>query len=122
MKVHNSPVLFFILAFLMNFIGLTNGINQNDGSSVLRDIPLRNHFTSSDYNGGIQSWCFDQDSSGILYIANNYGLLEFDGNRWTLFDVPFCTKVRAVKVDNKNRIFAGIEHYGISRLRPDTFY
>jgi len=107
MKVHNSPVLFFILAFLMNFIGLTNGINQNDGSSVLRDIPLRNHFTSSDYNGGIQSWCFDQDSSGILYIANNYGLLEFDGNRWTLFDVPFCTKVRAVKVDNKNRIFVG---------------
>jgi DNA-binding NarL/FixJ family response regulator len=80
---------------------------QSDDSSVFRDIPLRNHFKPSEYSGGIQSWSFDQDSSGILYVANNYGLLEFNGSKWILHDVPNCTRVRVVKVDSKNRIFVG---------------
>lgn len=80
---------------------------QTDTNETLRSIPLLNRFESTDYKGGIQSWMFDQDSSGLIYIANNEGLLEFDGNRWINYEVPYCTKVRAVKVDSENRIFVG---------------
>ena len=80
---------------------------QSEKPIELRSIPLLNRFESSEYKGGIQNWSFDQDSSGILYVANNEGMLEFDGNRWTKYAVPFCTKVRAVLVDKNNRIFVG---------------
>ena len=86
---------------------MQNGISQNRNSISLRDIPLTKHFDVGDYKGGIQSWSFDQDSSGILYVANNEGLLEFDGVKWAKYEVPLCTRVRAVKVDEQNRIFVG---------------
>ena len=81
--------------------------SQNKNSQDLFGVPLVKHFESSDYQGGIQNWSFDQDSIGVLYVANNNGLLEFDGNKWKKYDVPGCTKVRAVHVDKKNRIFVG---------------
>ena len=69
--------------------------------------PLVKYFEPSDYNGGIQNWSFAQDTSGILYTANNFGLLEFDGSNWTNYDVPSTTRIRSVHVSNDNRIFIG---------------
>ena len=68
---------------------------------------MKNHFTSEDYNGSIQNWSFDQDANGILYVANNEGLLEFDGNKWKKYKVPLATKIRAVKVGSQSRVFVG---------------
>lgn len=96
-----------ILNIILLFSIFPDGFSKADGYAVLRSIPLLKHFESIDYNGGIQSWAFDQDSSGFLYAANNMGLLEFDGNKWTCYDVPFCTRLRAVKVDDENKIFVG---------------
>ncbi len=93
--------------FLLILAVLQNCFSDSENQNMLRSIPLLNRFESTDYNGGIQSWSFDQDSSGLLYIANNEGLLEFDGNSWVRYIVPYCTKVRAVKVDSQNRIFVG---------------
>lgn len=81
--------------------------SQTKSNINLQKVPLKNHFASDVYKGGIQSWCFDQDSTGLLYVANNDGLLEFDGNKWHKYPVPLATKIRAVKVDSKNRIFVG---------------
>jgi len=96
-----------LLFLLLSFSLLKNGTSQITSNKNLRSIPLKKHFSSDEYQGGIQSWAFDQDSSGILYVANNMGLLEFDGNTWTNYEVPNCTRVRAVKVDHQNRIFVG---------------
>ena len=101
-RIHLSLIIVLIIS-CFEF----NGYSQKDDSTYLRDIPILKRIESTDYNGGIQNWHFDQDSSGILFIANNEGLLEFDGNRWDMHIVPFCTKVRAVHVDNNNRIFVG---------------
>ena len=81
--------------------------SQTKEIAVLQKVPLEKHFNQKDYNGGTQSWSFDQDNTGILYVANNEGLLEFDGKTWNKFSVPFTNKIRAVKVDNQNKIFVG---------------
>ncbi len=99
------PFRFLIIICLILFV--ENGIGQNEINANLRSIPLKKYFGSSEYGGGIQSWAFDQDTSGILYVANNMGLLEFDGNTWSRYDVPNCTRIRALKVDHLNRIFVG---------------
>jgi DNA-binding CsgD family transcriptional regulator len=96
-----------LLSILLLFSFYQYGNSQTEDAAALRDIPLLIHFESSDYDGGIQNWSFDQDSNGILYVANNEGLLEFDGNKWKKFEVPNSTKLRAVKVDSQNRIFVG---------------
>lgn len=103
----SSQMKIYFLTIILLFSSFQEIVSQVDKPSILRSIPLLTRFESTDYNGGIQNWNLDQDSSGILYVANNEGLLEFDGSNWTKYDVPNCTKLRAVMVDHKNRIFVG---------------
>ena len=95
------------LAFLLLFSIFYDSHSQEEKRMPTGSIPLLKHFESTDYHGGIQNWSMDQNSLGILYVANNNGLLEFDGNQWILYDVPLCTKLRAVKVDQQNKVFVG---------------
>lgn len=94
-------IIFFILIVFQQVN------SQNVKHYILRNTPLKEHFDSNDYKGGIQNWAFDQTSDGILYIANNEGLLEFDGKEWNKYEVPLSTRLRALKVDNQDRIFVG---------------
>ena len=82
-------------------------ISQTSENAISQNIPLKEHFDSNDYNGGIQNWAIDQNKEGIIYIANNDGLLEFDGGKWNTYNVPSVGRLRAVKADSQNRIFVG---------------
>lgn len=100
-----SKYWFLIAKFL---IITSNLYSQNNSSSSLASIPLITTYTPSDYAAGIQNWAMDQDTSGYLYIANNYGLLEFDGANWTTYPIQGSTKTRSVLVDPaSNRIYTG---------------
>jgi DNA-binding CsgD family transcriptional regulator len=63
-----------------------------------------------EYQAGIQNWDIAQDKRGLLYIANNFGLLEYDGNRWELYRVRNGTKVRSVALDGRGRIYVGCQN------------
>jgi hypothetical protein len=52
------------------------------------------------YGAGLQNWDIRQDKNGIIYIANNEGLLSFDGNYWRLYPMPNKTIVRSVEIGN----------------------
>lgn len=103
----NSHIGKTILLFLVIHGSFSSGVCQNRSVENLHSIPLRKYFNPSEFGGGIQSWAFDQDSVGFLYVANNKGLLEFDGNSWDMMDVPDCQRVRAVNVVADNKIFVG---------------
>lgn len=97
----------YSLLILYTLFFLTQELHSQSNTTALANIPLKIQFKPIDYNGSIQSWSFDQDSLGILYAANNNGLLEFDGMNWKLHQVPNTTRIRSVKVDTQNRIFIG---------------
>ena len=59
--------------------------------------PIVMSYSVSDYNAGIQNWSIAQDDRGVMYIGNNKGLLEFDGNSWELHELPSRNIVRSVK-------------------------
>lgn len=71
-------------------------------------------FTREDYPGANQNWGIVQDSLGLLYIANNDGILTWDGSVWSLLPIsPDQTPVRAIARDENGRIWAGGEgHFG----------
>ena len=72
----------------------------------LPSIPLTTTFTTEDYRGGIQNWDITQDHRGFIYVANNFGLLEFDGTQWNNYDVPSSTRIRSLLVDS-SRVYIG---------------
>ena len=60
-------------------------------------LPPVNNFNVKDYKGGNQNWSIES-ANGYIYVANNEGLLEFDGINWYLYKLPNKTLVRSVKV------------------------
>ena len=47
--------------------------------------PIIEHFSPQDYKAGTQNWDIVEQYNGWIYIANNYGLLEYDGSYWRLY-------------------------------------
>ncbi|MBN2520380.1 MAG: hypothetical protein JXB17_07750, partial [Bacteroidales bacterium] len=51
--------------------------------------------------------CIIKDSKGLMYFANNGGILEFDGTRWNKYTVPNNSIIRSLAIDSANKIYAG---------------
>ncbi|MFC6997463.1 ligand-binding sensor domain-containing protein [Rufibacter roseus] len=69
--------------------------------------PIIRNFKPEEFKGGIQSWAITQDSRELMYIANNFGLLEFDGATWNMYSLRAGTKVRSVYIGRDDRIYVG---------------
>jgi ligand-binding sensor domain-containing protein/DNA-binding CsgD family transcriptional regulator len=65
------------------------------------------NYSKQMYSAGLQNWDIKQDRNGILYLANNEGLLSFDGRYWNLYPLPNKTIVRSVEITADGRIYAG---------------
>ncbi len=65
------------------------------------------NFSRSDYQAGTQNWGIQQDERGIIYFANNKGLLEFDGSHWKLVPLPNATIVRSIGLGEQDRVYLG---------------
>jgi hypothetical protein len=77
--------------------------------SSFSGLPFVKNFQTVDYKAGIQNWHIAQDKRGILYVANNFGLLEYDGHHWETYGVKSGTKVRSVAIDKRGRIYVGCQ-------------
>ncbi|MBK9151052.1 MAG: hypothetical protein IPM26_08620 [Saprospiraceae bacterium] len=65
-------------------------------------------YTRNQYSGGTQNWSITSGKFNTLLVANNDGLLIFDGHRWEKYYLPNRTIVRSVAYDrSKDRIYAG---------------
>jgi DNA-binding CsgD family transcriptional regulator len=70
----------------------------------LPDVLNYNKFT---YNGGLQNWDIRQDHNGILFFANNEGLISFDGSYWNVYPLPNKTIVRSLEITPDKKIYVG---------------
>jgi DNA-binding CsgD family transcriptional regulator/ligand-binding sensor domain-containing protein len=68
-------------------------------------IPEVRNFTREIYGASGQNWSVAQDKKGITYVANSFGLLEFDGATWNLHASPGGNIIRAVAADSSGRIY-----------------
>jgi DNA-binding CsgD family transcriptional regulator len=58
-------------------------------------VPTIQNFQRPEYNAGTQNWSAEQGDNGVMYFANNYGLLRYDGRFWGLYPVPNGSVVRS---------------------------
>lgn len=97
MKYLNVLTLFLALFYF--------SIAKIHGQGVKNGVPFSTYFSSQIYGGGIQNWNITQKSNGLLYVANNFGLLEYDGTSWNRFTIPGETKVRDVAISKQGKIY-----------------
>jgi hypothetical protein len=82
-------------------------------SMVSQNRPIVKNIPGTMYMGGSSIFSIGQDTNGILYFANTYGLLEFNGAEWNLHTHPDITYVRSVYVDTDGKIYCGsYEEFG----------
>jgi DNA-binding CsgD family transcriptional regulator len=98
-KLYQSLLL--IIAFVLNSFAQEIG------------LPFSKYYSSKEYQGGIQNFSIGQDENGLIYAANNFGLLEYDGSSWNRYGIPNSTKIRDLLTDNNGRIYiAGQGQFG----------
>ncbi|WP_339715208.1 triple tyrosine motif-containing protein [uncultured Kriegella sp.] len=85
----------FNLLFLFLSIGLLS-----------QELPPIQNYNPIDYGAGNQNWSVSQSDDKHIYVANNSGLLEFNGTNWKLHPSPNGTYLRCVKVIGA-RIYTG---------------
>jgi ligand-binding sensor domain-containing protein len=87
--------IFFLLIF-------STGKSQNTIG-----LPLIVNYGKTDFHGGSQTWDIKQDRKGILYFANNEGLISYDGTYWKGYPLPNRTILRSIAIDKNDRIYVG---------------
>jgi ligand-binding sensor domain-containing protein len=97
-------MLLKILHILLIHILLSPIVCRSQNTIGLPDIT---NYSKIDYNAGLQNWDFKQDKNGIIYVANNEGLLTFDGKYWKTYPLPNKTIVRSLEISNDNKIYVG---------------
>jgi streptogramin lyase len=70
-------------------------------------IPAIRSFTHADYHASIEAWDIGQDKRGMLYFANNDGLLTFDGSYWKTYPLPNKVTIKSLAIDGEGRVFVG---------------
>ncbi len=107
-----------ILIFTLFYLSNVNGQDYKMG------VPFTTSFTEKDFGVSNQNSDIVQDSRGIIYLANDYGVLEFDGSQWNIIQSPYNRSITwslAFGADNKLYIgaqdfFGFIEYEGKAGL------
>ena len=74
--------------------------------SQAQERPPIQVYTPEDYGAENQNWSVSQSKEKFIYVANNKGLLEFNGANWQLYLSPNESIMRSVKVID-DLIFTG---------------
>jgi len=90
--------LFFLIFVLIS-------LSQKIFSQRIFPAPL--NFLPQHYEAGTQNWQIIQDKRGIIYVANNEGVLEFDGTTWRKILTSNKTLVRSFAADSAGNIYVG---------------
>lgn len=76
------------------------------------------NYNSNTINQHPQNWGITQSAAGILYFANQGGVVEYDGVSWNRINLP-AIAARSIDIDNHGKIFVG--SYGdFGYLYPDS--
>ncbi len=71
-----------------------------------QELPPIEYYDSKEYGAENQNWSISQSEERYIYVANNKGLLEFNGAKWRLYPSPNESIFRSVNVVG-NRVYTG---------------
>ena len=94
--------------FLLLISGSSAVANPNPSTELTdRGRPFIRVFTYEDAGTYGHSFNLQQDSRGIIYASNEFGLLEFDGANWRLYQHPDRKYLVSICPTDSDRIYTG---------------
>lgn len=99
-KSRLKTVLIFLLLVSNSFVSIY-------AQTSLRGLPIINTFSTEEYHGGIQNWDITQGANDLLYVANNFGLLVYDGESWDAKPIEASTRLLSVACNSEGLIYTG---------------
>ena len=91
------------------FLYLLLSFSESTEVRAQMGLPLVKNYTPDTYKGGIQNWQIIQDERGVIYVANNFGLLQYDGNDWRSYPITGISKLRSIALGSDQRIYTGFQ-------------
>ncbi|MBE0674204.1 MAG: hypothetical protein IH591_06050, partial [Bacteroidales bacterium] len=100
MLLRKCRTLIPVMMFILPTLGLS-GQFKSIGVPEIRNI------SRSEYGGGTQNWDIADDDQGNIYVANNNGILRFDGEDWVAFPAVNNSVVRSLAYGADKKVYVG---------------
>lgn len=88
-------------------------------------IPNYRNYSPGEYRAHFQNWEIVQNQQGVILVANNDGLLSFDGVNWRRYDLEgkLFHSLRSLAIDDSGTIYCGTgSHFGYLIRGDDGSY
>ncbi len=106
-------MLLFLFGCFCLFCGSSlNVYGQTEGYQFIKN------YSYEEYDHQPQNWGMSQAKNGMIYVANNGGVLEFDGLSWRIIGYPEYAPVRSLDIAPSGTIYIGGENR-FGYLTPD---
>lgn len=100
-----KKILLFVMAFAMSW--------SASAQIKTTGLPYIKDYDKLNYQAGTQNWDIAQDTNGMMYFANNDGVLQFDGENWRTYPLANNSIVRKLLVSDDDKLFAsGFNEFG----------
>jgi serine phosphatase RsbU (regulator of sigma subunit) len=122
----------FVFGVIVLYLSVGSLFAQTSNHTLkIRDkgVPLMKNYLLEDYPELFHNWQILQGSKGLLYIANDNGIVEFDGVDQRLISLNEQAPVKALAQEPQGKIYvAGNGHLGflqanaVGKLKYHSFY
>ena len=105
-------MIIFTLLLAFSYNGILSAQSYGGTPYIASFIPPQ-------YGASLQNWDIAQDQRGVLYFANNDGMLSFDGNHWQTYPLPNRTVMRSVEIGPYGLVYCGGQNE-FGRFQPNS--
>nr|WP_299342860.1 Two component regulator three Y domain-containing protein [Allomuricauda sp.] len=85
-------------------------------------LPPVYNYSLLDYNGAGKNWGLTTNKEGELFVANNKGMLHFNGEEWNLYKLPNNTIIRSI-LSQGERVYTGsYEEFGYWQKNKENIF
>lgn len=112
---------FIIRIIVLSILFVTNTFNAQIKKI---GVPFITNYSPKTYKAASENWDVLQNSHGMIFFANHFGLMQFDGVRWSIVMQPENkSMVRSLAIDKKDKIYIGAQgDFGYVVQQPNSQY
>jgi ligand-binding sensor domain-containing protein/DNA-binding CsgD family transcriptional regulator len=112
----------FLLRILVLWISLLYPIVNAQIKKI--GVPFITNYNPKTYKAASENWDVLQDSKGMMFFANHFGIMQFDGVRWSIVAQPENkSMVRSLAIDNNDKMYVGAQgEFGYTVQLPNGQY
>ncbi|GAA6769159.1 hypothetical protein AAFH68_51240 [Flavobacterium sp. CGRL1] len=98
----------FIIRFLVLLVSLISPVVISQIKKI--GVPFITSYSPKMYKAASENWDVIQDSKGMMFFANHFGIMQFDGVRWSIITQPENrSMVRSLAIDKDDKMYAGAQ-------------